>query len=89
MHIARIFERDSITFSFEFFPPKSDEAWGALFDRISDFESLAPSFVSVTYGAGGSTRERTHELVVRLENETGLGLGTAVPGQSQTSHELD
>ncbi len=66
MHIHDIFQRDSITFSFEFFPPKSEEAWGALFDRISVFEALAPSFVSVTYGAGGSTREQTHELVVRL-----------------------
>ena len=72
MHILDIFDRHSMTFSFEFFPPRSDEAWGALFERISDFESLAPSFVSVTYGAGGSTREHTHELVVRLERETGL-----------------
>lgn len=68
MHIRDIFERDSTTFSFEFFPPRSDAAWGLLFDRISDFEALAPSFVSVTYGAGGSTREQTHELVLRLND---------------------
>lgn len=66
MHIQDIFQRDSVTFSFEFFPPKSERAWDALFERISVFEKLAPSFVSVTYGAGGSTREQTHELVVRL-----------------------
>ncbi len=72
MHIADIFERDSITFSFEFFPPKTDSSWEALFQRISDFEALAPSFVSVTYGAGGSTREQTHELVVRLKESTRL-----------------
>jgi methylenetetrahydrofolate reductase (NADPH) len=69
MHIADIFQRDSTTFSFEFFPPKTTEAWEELFVRISDFESLAPSFVSVTYGAGGSTRERTHELVVKLKSQ--------------------
>lgn len=72
MHIADIFERDGTTFSFEFFPPKTDEAWDGLFRRIADFEALAPSFVSVTYGAGGSTRERTHELVMRLKRETSL-----------------
>lgn len=72
MHIADIFQRDSVTFSFEFFPPKSDEAWGALFERINDFEALGPSFVSVTYGAGGSTREQTHELVMRLHRDSAL-----------------
>ncbi len=61
-----------MTFSFEFFPPRTDAAWGELFDRISEFEALAPSFVSVTYGAGGSTRQHTHELVVRLMRETSL-----------------
>jgi methylenetetrahydrofolate reductase (NADPH) len=72
MHIGDIFERDSITFSFEFFPPRTDSSWEALFQRISDFEALGPSFVSVTYGAGGSTREQTHELVVRLKERTRL-----------------
>jgi methylenetetrahydrofolate reductase (NADPH) len=72
MHVADIFRRDSMTFSFEFFPPKTDATWDDLFTRISDFESLRPSFVSVTYGAGGSTRQRTHELVVRLMRETKL-----------------
>ncbi len=67
MHISDIFQRDTTTFSFEFFPPRTNEAWEELFQRISDFESLAPSFVSVTYGAGGSTRQRTHELVVKLK----------------------
>jgi methylenetetrahydrofolate reductase (NADPH) len=69
MHICDIFARDSTTFSFEFFPPKTDDAWSDFLQRISEFESLAPSFVSVTYGAGGSTRERTHELVVKLKSE--------------------
>ncbi|MCA9286493.1 MAG: methylenetetrahydrofolate reductase [NAD(P)H] [Phycisphaerales bacterium] len=72
MHIRDILARDTTTFSFEFFPPKTDAGWDALFATIREFESLAPSFVSVTYGAGGSTRDRTHDLVVRLKRETRL-----------------
>ncbi len=58
------------TFSFEFFPPKNDEAQAALTRAIIELEPLAPSFVSVTYGAGGSTRERTRDLVVQMRRET-------------------
>jgi methylenetetrahydrofolate reductase (NADPH) len=72
MHIHDIFESNPVTLSFEFFPPKSDKAAAALFDTIADLEPLRPSFVSVTYGAGGSTRELTHDLVVRLHRETAL-----------------
>ncbi|MBC23392.1 MAG: methylenetetrahydrofolate reductase [NAD(P)H] [Phycisphaerae bacterium] len=72
MHILDIFARDKVTISFEFFPPKTDTGWDALFSRISQFESLDPSFVSVTYGAGGSTRKNTHDLVLRLLQQTGL-----------------
>ncbi len=72
MHVADIFARDSITFSFEFFPPKTDAGWSTLFDTIRECESLNPSFVSVTYGAGGSTREQTHNLVSRLLEQTRL-----------------
>ncbi|MCI0677354.1 MAG: methylenetetrahydrofolate reductase [NAD(P)H] [Phycisphaerales bacterium] len=86
MHIADIFQRDSTTFSFEFFPPKTAEAWDELFERISDFESLGPSFVSVTYGAGGSTRERTHELVVKLKSQGRLD---PVPHLTTVGHTHD
>ncbi|MFO0827740.1 MAG: methylenetetrahydrofolate reductase [NAD(P)H] [Phycisphaerales bacterium] len=72
MHIADILARDSTTFSFEFFPPKTDAGWDAMFGTIAEFERLDPSFVSVTYGAGGSTRARTHELVERLRTSTAL-----------------
>ncbi|MCP3902878.1 MAG: methylenetetrahydrofolate reductase [NAD(P)H] [Planctomycetes bacterium] len=72
MHIQDVFQQHSVTFSFEFFPPRSDQAWGALFERISVFEELGPSFVSVTYGAGGTTRQQTHDLVIRLHRETKL-----------------
>lgn len=72
MHIRDIFAQHATTFSFEFFPPKSAEAAAALFENIKDLEQLRPSFVSVTYGAGGSTRDLTRDLVVRLKTETTL-----------------
>lgn len=70
MHICDIFARHSTTFSFEFMPPKTDEATEQLYRAIAELEPLRPSFVSVTYGAGGSTRQHTHDLVVRLKETT-------------------
>ena len=72
MHIQDILREHRTTFSFEFFPPKTDEAALELFGTIARLQELQPSFVSVTYGAGGSTRERTHDLVVRIHRETNL-----------------
>ena len=66
----RIFQARPTTFSFEFFPPKTDKASEELFAKIAQLQTLQPSFVSVTYGAGGSTRERTHDLIVRIQRET-------------------
>src|SRR5690606_10639443 len=61
-----------IRVSFEFFPPKTDDAETRLWETIKRLEPLAPKFVSVTYGAGGSTRERTARTVTRIHNETSL-----------------
>jgi methylenetetrahydrofolate reductase (NADPH) len=72
MHISDIFAADATTFSFEFFPPKTDDAAEELFRTIASLQELKPSFVSVTYGAGGSTRDRTHDLIVRIQKETNL-----------------
>lgn len=60
------------TFSFEFFPPKTDAAQLSLGRTIAELETLHPAFVSVTYGAGGSTRERTRDLVVWMRKETNI-----------------
>jgi methylenetetrahydrofolate reductase (NADPH) len=63
---------NSPAISFEFFPPKTEEMERSLWDTIKRLAPLAPSFVSVTYGAGGSTRERTHSTIARILNETAL-----------------
>ncbi|MCE2881729.1 MAG: methylenetetrahydrofolate reductase [NAD(P)H] [Planctomycetaceae bacterium] len=72
MHVADIFARGATTMSFEFFPPRNNAGWETLYRSIAEFEPLGPSFVSVTYGAGGTTRDNTHALVVRLRRETSL-----------------
>jgi methylenetetrahydrofolate reductase (NADPH) len=60
------------TFSFEFFPPRTDAAALTLGRTIAELEPLRPSFVSVTYGAGGSTRQRTHDIVAWVRRETSI-----------------
>src|SRR3954462_15433975 len=72
MHIADIIREDSPTFSFEFFPPKTPAAAETLYQTIRDLETYMPHFVSVTYGAGGSTRDLTHDLVERIQHTTKL-----------------
>lgn len=69
MHISQLIEAEKPSFSFEFFPPRSPEAAEKLFATIQELEPLNPSFVSVTYGAGGSTRELTHNLVARIHQQ--------------------
>ncbi len=64
--------RGDIRVSFEFFPPKTDKMGETLWESIQTLAPLSPRFVSVTYGAGGSTRERTHATVERILNETDL-----------------
>ena len=61
--------RTQPVFSFEFFPPTTDDGVRQLFEAISHLRELEPTFVSVTYGAGGSVRTRTVELVTRIRRE--------------------
>ncbi|MFD4634796.1 methylenetetrahydrofolate reductase [NAD(P)H] [Streptomyces sp. NPDC058284] len=67
-----LIDEESPSFSFEFFPPKNPSAARSLWRTIRRIETLAPAFVSVTYGAGGSSRERTVELTTRIAAETTL-----------------
>jgi methylenetetrahydrofolate reductase (NADPH) len=75
--------------SFEFFPPKTDAAEAQLEQTLRDLEPLHPTFVSVTYGAGGSTRERTHDLVVQINRETSLTAMAHLTCAAHTRSQLE
>ncbi|MGB0872067.1 MAG: methylenetetrahydrofolate reductase [NAD(P)H] [Solirubrobacterales bacterium] len=72
MRIDSLIQADQPVFSFEFFPPKTDEGMANLFETVSKLRELNPAFVSVTYGAGGSTRDRTIAIIGRIKNELGI-----------------
>jgi methylenetetrahydrofolate reductase (NADPH) len=74
--------------SFEFFPPKTPAAEEQLEQALLELEPLGPSFVSVTYGAGGSTRERTHDLVVRINRDTSMTAMAHLTCAAHTRAEL-
>lgn len=72
MKIIDILNSGKRTVSFEFFPPKTDKGFDDLFEAIESLKPLNPSYVSVTYGAGGSTRRKTVDLVSRIKHEIGI-----------------
>jgi methylenetetrahydrofolate reductase (NADPH) len=72
MRIDEVLRRGRPTISFEFFPPKNEQGFNLLYQAIEDLRPLKPSYVSVTYGAGGSTRQKTVELVEKIQNEIGI-----------------
>ncbi len=72
MKINALLKHNRPAFSFEFFPPKDDAGFALLFETIEQLVSCKPIYVSVTYGAGGSTRTKTLDLVGRIKNEIGL-----------------
>lgn len=72
IRLSRYGGKPPVRVSFEFFPPKTDDAEASLWESIGRLAPLHPEFVSVTYGAGGSTRERTQSTVARIVRETGL-----------------
>ncbi|MFA6266794.1 MAG: methylenetetrahydrofolate reductase [NAD(P)H] [Pseudolabrys sp.] len=78
-----------INVSFEFFPPKDEAMEKTLWDAVTRLSPLAPQFVSVTYGAGGSTRERTHATVKRILNETSLTPAAHLTCVAATRDEID
>lgn len=87
--ITDIFRAPGKTFSFEFFPPKTEKGAQSLFASISSLMPLEPSYVSVTFGAGGSTRELTHDLVVRLHTETDLTVVSHLTCVGSTQNEIE
>lgn len=75
--------------SFEFFPPKTEKSEAALWRSVERLAPLAPAFVSVTYGAGGSTRERTHATVARIVSDTGLAAAAHLTCVAAAREEID
>jgi methylenetetrahydrofolate reductase (NADPH) len=75
--------------SFEFFPPKTEAMEKALWEAVERLAPVRPIFFSVTYGAGGSTRQRTHETVVRLKKETGIDPAAHLTCVGATQPEID
>ncbi len=75
-NIGNILNQPKISISFEFFPPKNEKAAERLYDSLERLAQRRPTFVSVTYGAGGSSRKLTHELVLKIKRMTGI---TVVP----------
>jgi methylenetetrahydrofolate reductase (NADPH) len=69
MRIDQVLGQGKPTISFEFFPPKTEAGFTALFQTVEELRPLRPTYVSVTYGAGGSTRQKTVQLVERIQNE--------------------
>jgi methylenetetrahydrofolate reductase (NADH) len=95
MRIDRILARGGPVFSFEFFPPKTPAGEQNLYKALADLRELEPAYVSVTYGAGGSTREKTIEIVKRIREEWGLEamahftcVGATVPELRETLDEM-
>lgn len=84
-----VLNKREINVSFEFFPPKTDEMEARLWDAISNLKNLKPSFVSVTYGAGGSTRERTHHTIKRILGETDLKSASHLTCVGASKEEVD
>ncbi|HZG09428.1 MAG TPA: methylenetetrahydrofolate reductase [NAD(P)H] [Allosphingosinicella sp.] len=78
-----------IQVSFEFFPPKTEKMEATLWESVKTLEPLAPRFVSVTYGAGGSTRERTHATVERIQRETSLDAAAHLTCVGASRAEVD
>ncbi len=88
-NIEQAGEDRQLSVSFEFFPPKTPEMEASLWDTICDLAPIGPSFVSVTYGAGGSTRERTHATVSRIVNEAGLTAAAHLTCVAATRDEIE
>jgi len=89
MKIKEILGRGRPVVSFEFFPPKTPEGLDALLQTIATLKPLAPSFVSMTYGAGGSTRAKTVELVSKIKHEIGIEAAAHLTCVGHSESELE
>ena len=88
MRLDSLFKGGRPTISFEFFPPKTDEGFAGLYRTIEELRPLNPSYVSVTYGAGGSTRAKTIELAARIQNQAGMNTLAHLTCVGHTADEI-
>jgi methylenetetrahydrofolate reductase (NADPH) len=89
MRIRQLLSSGRPSFSFEFFPPKTDEGQAILRRTIHSLHELSPTFVSMTYGAGGSTRDRTIDLVTEIKRDTDIEVLAHLTCVGATSHEVE
>ncbi len=96
MRIGELYGRDRPIFSFEFFPPKTDAGFQSLYRTIESLKRTGPDFVSVTWGAGGSTRRKTVELVIQIQRDLGVTamahlscIGSTPAELSETLNQLE
>ncbi len=89
MKISEFYKKQKHTFSFEFFPPKTQEAESKLFETAFQLKELNPSFVSVTYGAMGTTRANTLRIVSRIKNEIGMEAAAHLTCVGHTQQEIE
>lgn len=88
MHISEVLSQKKPSISFEFFPPKNQQASEDLFQTIRELSPMSPAYVSVTYGAGGSTRDLTHNLIIKLQKETDLTIVSHLTCVGATQSEI-
>ncbi|HEX8323564.1 MAG TPA: methylenetetrahydrofolate reductase [NAD(P)H] [Tepidisphaeraceae bacterium] len=88
MRLDSLFAGHKPTISFEFFPPKTDEGFATLYRTIEELKPLQPSYVSVTYGAGGSTRAKTIELAGKIQNQIGFNTLAHLTCVGHTADEI-
>jgi len=89
MKISSYYKTQKVTFSFEFFPPKTDEGESKLFDTVRHLKGLKPSFVSVTYGAMGTTRANTIRIVEKIKAEVGIESAAHLTCIAQTRSDIE
>ena len=89
MKIAELYRQKSFVFSIEIYPPKTQESLERLKIKLKEFRSYHPDFISVTYGAGGSTRENTHELASYIQNDLGIEAMAHLTCVSHTRLEIE
>lgn len=89
MQVPELYKTSKPTISFEFFPPKTDDGEKKLFEVVSELKALSPTFISVTYGAMGTTRDNTVRIVEKIKNEIGIEAAAHLTCVGQTKSDME